>query len=642
MYLKLLWFVYLEMTSKTFTYLCCGLVVALLQLVLVRPVLSQPDKLDSLIETAHDLIERDVETALIKGRQALRRAEELNDERKIARAAEIVGLAFWYKSKPDSALYYLDQSLNYFRSVGNEFKQTETLQKLGRVYNDQLYPEKSLELYLEAAAIIEKSDNFDPLVELYIDIANIYDGQGLKGTAMEYYHKSRKVFEQFRLADSSNYVRVMGAIAATHAELRAFDSAAYYFQKARSLAASFNNQFRLGQLTQNIGSFYLDQELLDSAFKYYQISFKINSTHDHKGLLTFNHQGLAAYYDRLAQRSEDSIRFYKKSVYHAEKLIEVAKEIGNQRRLLFGYERAWDVYRMIGDFKKAFEFHVLYDQLRYSILDKNKSQQILELREKYDTEEKENRIAQQNIKISEQNLTRNGLVAGLIFLAITAGLIYRNERIKTRKNRQIESLLREIHHRVKNNLQVISSLLNMQARGVDDDEVLDTIKEGQSRVKAMSLIHQKLYQTESVSEIDFQDYISELAEQLKELYLGGEVGVNTDISAEEIRLDLDTAIPLGLILNELISNAYKYAFEGVDSGKIAIKLKRLEGDQLKLEFSDNGRGLPVGLNLEKAKSLGLKLVNILTKQLHGTLSYSGDQGTKFTIVFSDLRMGVQS
>ncbi len=204
-----------------------------------------------------------------------------------------------------------------------------------------------------------------------------------------------------------------------------------------------------------------------------------------------------------------------------------------------------------------------------------------------------------------------------------------------------ESLLKEIHHRVKNNLQVISSLLNMQSRESTDEKMQEVIQEGQSRVKAMSLIHQKLYQTENISEIDFQDYIQNLVEQLARVYKRNDLQVTNEISANDIKLDIDTAIPVGLILNELVSNAYKYAFEEADKGKIRIELDRIDDGKLRLDVEDNGKGIPRDINFDKVKSLGLKLVNILTKQLRGSISYRVENGTRFSIIFSDLKMTTQ-
>jgi two-component sensor histidine kinase len=197
-----------------------------------------------------------------------------------------------------------------------------------------------------------------------------------------------------------------------------------------------------------------------------------------------------------------------------------------------------------------------------------------------------------------------------------------------------ELLLKEIHHRVKNNLQVISSLLDLQSRGIEDEGALATFMEGQNRVKAMSLIHQKLYQNENLAAIDFKEYAELLIVDLATIFKKTD-HIQVEVNGHGNTLyDIDTAVPLGLILNELISNAYKYAFEEV-SGKISVVIQSLDSGEHQLTVSDTGGGLPEGFDFLKAKSLGLRLVRRLAKQLYGRVDYTYDHGSSFVIIFRD-------
>jgi two-component sensor histidine kinase len=235
------------------------------------------------------------------------------------------------------------------------------------------------------------------------------------------------------------------------------------------------------------------------------------------------------------------------------------------------------------------------------------------------------------------------LIGLLLVLAITAFLrksvqtkkIIEQRDTILKKDAEKELLLKEIHHRVKNNLQVVSSLLDLQSRDIDDEKTLSTFMEGQNRVKAMALIHQKLYQNENLAAIDFSDYAKQLIKELAILYPSAK-GVSTNVQAKDnTQFDIDTAIPLGLILNELISNAYKYAFEGKESGELNVSLKALEGGKHLLTVEDSGVGLPEGFEFSKAKSLGLRLVRRLAKQLYGEVEYTHNQGVRFAITFTD-------
>ena len=211
----------------------------------------------------------------------------------------------------------------------------------------------------------------------------------------------------------------------------------------------------------------------------------------------------------------------------------------------------------------------------------------------------------------------------------------RDEKELKKSLEEKEVLLREIHHRVKNNMQIISSLLNLQIQFEDLDETINVLKESQGRIKSMSIIHEKLYQSSNISNINFKEYIEKLILDIYYSYgiLNGSIESLLDI--QDINLNIDTAIPLGLIINELVTNSIKYAFPE-NSGKITIKLVSHDG-QLELTIADNGTGMSEDLILESSKTLGLQLVNSLINQLDGKLEVETSHGTKFKIIFHELK-----
>lgn len=207
-----------------------------------------------------------------------------------------------------------------------------------------------------------------------------------------------------------------------------------------------------------------------------------------------------------------------------------------------------------------------------------------------------------------------------------------------------EVLLKEIHHRVKNNLQVISSLLNLQSGYITDGAALQMFKESQNRVRSMALIHEKLYQSEDLAKIDFAEYIRDLTNYLIRMYATETRMVNLEMDVKDISLDIDTAIPCGLIINELISNSLKYAFPAENEtfdesdepeNKILIELYSTDGSNLILIVSDNGVGFPEDVDFQKTESLGLQLVNTLTEQLEGSIELEENGGTTFKIMFEN-------
>ncbi|MEQ8537274.1 MAG: PAS domain S-box protein [Coleofasciculus sp. D1-CHI-01] len=198
-----------------------------------------------------------------------------------------------------------------------------------------------------------------------------------------------------------------------------------------------------------------------------------------------------------------------------------------------------------------------------------------------------------------------------------------------------EVLLKEIHHRVKNNLQIVSSLLQMQSRRTKDKDVALVLQDSQNRIASIALVHEKLYRSENLAQIDFAQYVPDLITHLFDSYNISSSRVRISYQVEEIALAIDTAIPCGLILNELVSNALKYAFPEHQKGEIKIKFQRnLENNSLTLLVQDNGVGIPKSFDIETTTSLGLTLVLGLVDQIDGTLDLNCDSGTEFTITFN--------
>jgi len=207
-----------------------------------------------------------------------------------------------------------------------------------------------------------------------------------------------------------------------------------------------------------------------------------------------------------------------------------------------------------------------------------------------------------------------------------------------------EVLLKEIHHRVKNNLQILSSLLKLQSRGAQDQHTREMFEESQARVKTMALIHEELYKTSNLTKIEFASYVQHLANNLLRTYGTLSSGVKLDINVDDIQLDVDRAIPCGLIINELVSNSLKYAFPAErlaqrehSENEIDIELRQREDEHLMLKIRDNGVGLPADLDIHNTTTLGMQLVNTLTEQLSGKIEYRNHHGAEFEITFSAMK-----
>jgi len=286
-----------------------------------------------------------------------------------------------------------------------------------------------------------------------------------------------------------------------------------------------------------------------------------------------------------------------------------------------------------------------------SIFDETKSRQIAQLEIEFETEKKENQISLLNQKaileetrLKEADTMRNVTIGGILLSLIIAGLLYRQSSLRkkynvltTQKNellqdllKEKEWLLKEVHHRVKNNLHTVMGLLRSQARFLEDD-ALKAIEASEHRIYTMSLIHQRLYQSDNIGDIDTRIYLKELTTYLSESF-GAPSNIRMQVMVDDVKLKLPQAIPLSLIINEAITNAFKYAFPDKRPGQIILEL-RLDGGYIKTTIADDGIGMPSVDIARPSQSLGLSLMRGLTGDLEGDIRFENNAGTRITVTF---------
>ncbi len=311
------------------------------------------------------------------------------------------------------------------------------------------------------------------------------------------------------------------------------------------------------------------------------------------------------------------------------------------------YQSATEAYAQLGLFQQAYQYQRKFQQAKDSIFSMEKSRAIAETEARYEAEKKEQRIAalakENRIKATQQY----ALVGGLALLTALAIVLWFNARARkrhnkvltqtnealSRKNEEVETLLREIHHRVKNNLQIVSSLLRMQARKIQDTQALEAISASQARVRSMALLHQRLYQGDALKNIPMGPYLTDLATGLLDVYQSEEKQIALNLTVDDVSLDIDTAIPLGLIANELLTNALKHAFPQGQPGKMEVSLTR-HHNGFQFEVSDNGIGFPINQGKPGASNIGfgLDLVETLAEKLNGKITYQNGQGSRIALI----------
>lgn len=372
-----------------------------------------------------------------------------------------------------------------------------------------------------------------------------------------------------------------------------------------------------------------------------------------------NSKAIKHFYDRK--------EFGKAKMYLSEN-VQMANQAEDKPFIKLNHWWQFKLDSISGNYRSAFKHYEMFTSMNEQELGQKRQFQLGQLQLEYEIEKKDNELFQKgkNIELLTQQgkLQRakldNDRILKIIILSVSglllviAILLYYSFYMRKRSNRLLEIkqneiekknnsleelveekqwLLREIHHRVKNNLQIVMSLLNSQSAFLTDESAIEAIRNSQQRVHSMSLIHQKLYTTDNLSRINIKDYITELIEYLRESFdLGQKVRFETCI--EDIEMDVTQAVPIGLIINEAVTNSIKYAFDTTDEGIITVRLEHTQGDHFMLILSDNGRGLPQKFDIVTSKSLGMRLIKGLSRDLEAEFNLkSSGRGTTIEVIF---------
>jgi two-component sensor histidine kinase len=242
------------------------------------------------------------------------------------------------------------------------------------------------------------------------------------------------------------------------------------------------------------------------------------------------------------------------------------------------------------------------------------------------------------IGITQSQITLWGSIGLLLVLLVIGWIISLRSSVKNKTEDLQESLndkeilLKEIHHRIKNNLAIMSGLFELQLEGVENEETKKVLRDSQSRLKSMALVHDKLYRTSTLTDIEMYQYITDLVRSLRNTFAGTHQEINPTFDLDDISLDIDQAIPCGLLINEIVVNAFKHAFNNKKTGVIRISLKH-QGGTIKLVIADNGEGIPDDIDLGNRSSLGMMLIDTFKKQLEATMDVSNTNGTQYSITF---------
>lgn len=573
---------------------------------------------------------------------ALELFESLEDSFRVAYIENSIGIAFKKMGQYEEALEHYARSLEMRRALNDKNRIAQTINNIGNVYRLQGMLDSALSKYMSALVVFEELNDSVNMTNSLNNIGLIHKSNGDSETALKYYNRVLKI--RALLNDQRGLQSIRNNIAIIYRERNMRDSALYFFNQNYDYAWSHGIKDAEALALHNAASIYMDDGQWQKAVSGFRQAFEIREQLKDRYGAASSSQNLAETYYRMGEP--------QKGIPHAEYALSLSKGIGSKRQMAAIYNLLHKSLSQVGNYGQAYLYHTLEKALTDSLFkeDQNKTIQLLEAnyeKEKKAQElllsERENALKEE--KIGRQKTTRNylyivigiGLVVLLILFIQAKSLRTANQKLTVQKDElarnaeEKELLLNEIHHRVKNNLQVVSSLLNMQSREVTDEKVLSALKEGRDRVHSMALVHQMFYQgADDSSSIQADKYIKQLCSSLVRSY-GANDSVDLNLSVQPTMLDIDKATLLGLIINELVSNSLKYAFDGkVENGKLNVSLNS-EGNQHILVVQDNGNGQVT--DNRNADSFGLKLVNSTIKKLKGQVTVVKDNGYSTRIEF---------
>lgn len=597
----------------------------------------------------------------------------------------------WDSAQAISKIAFVQKAVDAFTLSGNRKYLARGLEMLGRVYYNDKGDDHAIPVLNRALAIYD-SIHESKVQGVYLALGRDYYSRLDYGRALYFFLKALRTSNQ--VGDTTIQLwEINILIGKTYQDIDRQDMGLKYLKDALAISRKYKNDYSSYNTVMNISTTYSDLEQYDEALKilaYLPEHYLQSHAPFEKGLITmcfFNahmrlkqYDAVRLYYDTLLKIVDNSliddyrraniyrliatyhfrINDFGKSQFYLTKGHAIGKKLNFESSLIRDMKLQYQLDSVKGNFASAFTNLLSYKVKMDSVTGVKKARQFEVLSVEYELGLKEDSIRMkdkdigllternslQQVNLKQAKLIRNVFIGGIILAGIIIGLLYRQYRQKQRSNNLIsgknaqlqhlltekEWLLKEIHHRVKNNLQIVMSLLNSQSVYIDNEPALTAIHDSQHRVHAMSLIHQKLYNTENVSSIDMSLYVRELTAYLMESF-DTRQKIRVEFNIEPLEMDVSQAVPLGLILNEAITNTIKYAFPGDMRGTTSISLTTLSQNHYLLTIADNGIGIPQASINRKEGSLGMSLMKGLSEDLDGSLEIENNKGTVIRVSF---------
>jgi two-component sensor histidine kinase len=583
------------------------------------------------LEIINDMVDvafnQDMAQALEFSKLGVQLSEKIDDKNWQPKFYEMQGRMHANLLQLDSASLFFNKAIKGYDAVNNKRGKATTLFKLAWVDKKLGNLEDALNKDISGLKLMEILDDKQGICDGLTRVSEDLTRQNRLTEALDYAEKAINIAEKYNLTSEKFYVNFNAANVAM-AKSHYAQSLDYYI-KALTIAQEQNLGLPTqADVTNGIGNAYKRMEKYEEAIKSYETCLALAKKANYANAVNAVTANLGEVNLLLGN--------YEKALVYQLQTVKLQEQNNDFSNLIENYNHVSTIYNKIGNYKSALIYKEKAYKLRDSIASIESDAKMSELLTQYETKKKEETIANQENKISQQRLIQTlsfAFVALLLGLLVFGFISYRNRskrnKLLAAKNAEIELLLKEVHHRVKNNLEVVSSLLSLQSAQIDDLNTKEAMLESQNRVNSIGIVHQKLYQGKNLGAIEMKDYFLNLSESILDS-LGADKKVKLDLAMNQLDLDIDTAVPLGLIINELLTNTVKYAFPKTETGTITIKLEKQNDNILHLEVADNGAGKS---GVTHGTGFGSQLVSLLTRQLNGTMKEYNQNGTTFIFDF---------
>lgn len=525
----------------------------------------------------------------------------------------------------------LDEAEDALKSAKNKVEEKDLPflnTQLGYVYERRGELDKAADFAMISLRLGEELSDKKAIAMAYSDLSNLFWKQSKFVTGLEYGLKSLAIFEERQITDL-DYDFTLYVVGNNYLALKEYEKAMHYFEHSIVIGERYGFYNNLSDVYISLVDLYAFLGEFDKATQ-----AGVNAV-KYAELLSNEFMLMRAWLSIGKHKNLE--KNYDEAIKSLEKSISIAtKNFGDEFYLSQAYEVLGRAYAGNKDYKKAYEAFGTYDTLKTLVFTAEADQRTSLLRTEFEVAKKESTISAQETQIERQRTSRNLVIIISVLLLMLLLLSYKAIRNKFRintllrkQNEEKEFLLKEIHHRVKNNLETVSSLLSLQSAQIQDPGILNVMEESQHRVQSMSMIHQQLYSGDNLAAIEMKDYFINLTDYIIDAF-GASTWVGVEVDMKKIQLNVDKAIPIGLIVNELLTNSLKYAFPNRRKGCIRISLKKNE-DKLQLDVTDNGVG--ISSSEVEGTGFGSQLIALLTKQLDGKMALNTSHGTTVSIQF---------